>query len=140
MNDAHLFAVARECMLKADYNGSARIGCIAVYKGSILAKGYNTYRTHTEQARYNKWRYKDEGNNYLPQRLHAELSVLRKIKYLDIDFSKVKFYIYRETKDGHLGMARPCPACMAALKQFKVVKIAYSTNDGFAREEIKYGD
>jgi len=138
MNDTHLFRAARECSLKSDYSGCgrARIGCVLVYKGSILAKGFNTDKTHTYQARYNKWRYKDSGNKYLPSKLHAEAMALNKVKYLDIDFSKVHLYVYRELRDGTLGMSRPCPACLAAIKQMGIKNIHYTTDCGFAAERI----
>lgn len=138
MNDSHLFAASRECMKHADYTGgsNARIGCIVVYKGSILAKGYNTNRTHTYQARFNKIRYKENGNNYLPEKMHAEISVLQRIKYLDIDFSRVHLYIYRELKNGHIALAKPCPACMAAIKQMGIKHIHYTSYDGFVYEKL----
>lgn len=138
MNDDHLFKVARECSLKSDYTGGgrARIGCIAVYNGSILAKGFNTDKTHTDQAKYNKWRYKDSGNNYLPSKLHAETACLSKMKFLDIDWSKVHLYIYRETRDGRLAMSRPCPACMQAIRDLNIKHIAYTTDCGYATEKL----
>lgn len=138
MNDSHLFKIARECSLKSDYSGCgrARIGCIVSYKGTVLAKGFNTDRTHTDQAKYNKWRYKDCGNKYLPSKNHAEMMSLSKVKYLDIDFSKVHLYIYRELRDGNLGNSRPCPACMAAIKQMGIKNIHYTTDCGFAAERI----
>ena len=140
MNDAHLFAAARKAMLKADYTGGnkVRIGCVAVYKGTILAKGCNTDRTHTYQAYYNKWRYKDSGNKYLPEKLHAELSVLQRIKFLDIDFSKVHLYIYREMKDGRQAMSRCCPSCLAAAKACGIKHLHYTSPDGFIHEVLKY--
>lgn len=135
-NDLHLFKVARECSLQSDYCGSARIGCVVVYKGSVLAKGFNSDKTHTIQNKYNVLRYKDSGNRYLPSKIHGELSVLSKIKYLDIDFSRVHLYVYRELKDGTLAMARPCKACMAAIKQMGIKRIYYTTECGFAAERI----
>ena len=132
MNDDHLYKIALECSLKSDYTGAgrAKIGCIAVYKGSILAKGYNTDKTHSRQAIYNKWRYKKCENIYLPAKTHAEIRVISKIKYLDIDFSRVHLYTYRETREGKIAMSRPCPACMAAIKEMGIKYIHYTTNDG----------
>lgn len=137
-SDSHLFKLARECSFKSDYSGCgrARIGCIISYKGTVLAKGFNTDRTHTDQAKYNKWRYKDCGNKYLPCKLHSEVAALSKIKYLDIDFSKVHIYVYRELRDGKLGMARPCRACMAAIKEMGIKYVHYTTDSGFAAERI----
>ena len=138
MSDSHLFNLAKECSFKADYSGCgrARIGAIISYKGTVLAKGFNTDRTHTYQAKYNKWRYKDSGNRYLPCKLHAEAMALSKIQHLDIDFSKARIYVYRELRDGKLGMARPCKACMAAIRQIGIKHINYTTDDGFAAEKI----
>lgn len=138
-SDSHLFKIARECSLMSDYTSncsSARIGCVISYKGSILAKGYNSNKTHTTQAKYNVWRYKDKSNNYLPQKIHAELSALVKIQYLDIDFSKVRIYIYRETRNGELAMARPCPACLARIKELGIKYISYTTDSGYASERL----
>lgn len=136
MNDSHLFKLARECSFCADYSGNARIGCVVVYRGTVLAKGWNTNKTHTSQDVFNKWRYKNSGNRYLPSKAHAEIVALTKIKYLDIDFSKVHIYIYRELKDGHLGMARPCAACQAAIKALGIKNIHYTTNNGFVQERF----
>lgn len=136
MSNDHLFKIARELSLQATYCGSARIGCIAVYRGTILAKGYNSDKTHTTQARFNVHRFKECGNKYLPSKLHAETAVLSKIKYLDIDFSRVHLYIYREWKDGTIAISRPCPACMAAIKMMGIRHLHYTTDDGFAYEKL----
>ena len=138
MNDSHLFKTAKECSFNSNYTvgGRARIGCVIVYKGAILAKGWNSDKTHTAQAQFNVWRYKDSGNNYLPPKCHAECMALQKIKYLDIDFSRVHIYIYRELRDGKLAMARPCSACFAAIKSYGIKHIHYTTNEGFAYEKI----
>jgi len=138
-SDSHLFKIARECSLMSDYTSncsSARIGCVISYKGSILAKGYNSNKTHTTQAKYNVWRYKDKSNNYLPQKIHAELAALVKIQYLDIDFSKVRIYIYRETRNGELAMARPCSACLTRIKELGIKYISYTTDSGYASERL----
>ena len=135
-SDSHLFSLARECSLRANYCGSARIGCIAVYRGTVLAKGWNSDKTHTAQAKYNRYRFKDCGNKYLPSKLHAEITVLQKIKYLDIDFSRLHLYIYREWKDGTIAIARPCEACMAAIRAMGIRHIHYTTDCGFAYEKL----
>lgn len=136
--NTHLFKLAKECSYNSDYTGcgSARIGTVIVYHGTVLAKGWNTNKTHSDQARFNKVRFKNNSNKYLPDKLHSEVLALSKIKYLDIDFSKVEVYNYREFKDGRLAMSRPCAACMAAIKELNIKTINYTTPDGFAREKI----
>lgn len=56
---------------------------------------------------------------------------------MDINFSKVKLYIYRSRKDQEYGLSRPCPSCMAAIKDLGIKHIYYTTNDGFAYEEME---
>lgn len=140
MSDSHLFKLARECSLKSDYTSncsSAKVGCITVYKGTVLTKSFNSDKTHTIQAKYNKWRYNPEqSKKYLPCKIHAELGCIQRIKYLDIDFSKVHIYVYRETKKGELAMARPCPSCLAAIKELGIRYIHYTTDSGYAVERI----
>ena len=138
MNDDHLFRAARECSFKSDYTGGgkARIGCVVVYKNTILAKGWNSDKTHTDQAKFNVMRFKDSGNRYLPNKIHSEVAALSKIKYLDIDFNKVHVYVYRELKNGKLALARPCQACVAAIKSLGIRNIHYTTADGYAFERL----
>ena len=57
-----------------------------------------------------------------------------------IDFSKVKLYIYRKRNDKPYGMSRPCPSCMAAIKDLGIKHIYYTTNEGFAYECITQED
>ena len=137
-SDSHLFQLARECSLKSDYTGGGRahIGAVISYKGTVLAKGWNSDKTHTVQSKYNVYRYKDSGNKYLPPKVHAEAAALQKIKYLDIDFSKIKLYVYREFSDGHIANCRPCPSCMAAARELGIKHIYYTTNDGYCHEEL----
>ena len=134
----HLFKIAKECSMNSDYSGcgSARIGTVVVYKGTVLAKGWNSNKTHSTQAHFNKVRYKNTGNHYLPDKIHSEVMALTKIKYLDIDFSKVEVYIYREFKNGKMAMCRPCPACMKMIKEMGIRTIHYTTEDGYATEKL----
>lgn len=136
MSNDHLFHIAREVSLQSDYSGNARIGCICMYRGCILAKGCNSDKTHTMQAHYNVMRFKNCGNKYLPDKLHAEMQVISKIRYLDIDWSKVHLYVYRELRDGSIAMARPCVACMSAIKALGIQHIHYTTDDGYAHERL----
>lgn len=138
MNNNHFFNVAKIVSKQADYTGSScvHIGCVIVYKGTILAKGANTNKTHSLQARYNLYRFSESRNSYLPDKCHAEINALTKIKFLDIDFSQVHIYIYREFKNGKYAMARPCEACMRAIQHMGIKHIHYTTNYGIAYEKI----
>lgn len=141
MKDSHLFKLARECSLKSDYKSgcsNAKIGTIVVYKGTVLAKGYNSDKTHTAQAKFNKLRYNaEDNNNYLPEKCHSEITALTKIKYLDIDFSKVHIYNYRELKNGKIAMARPCPACMAFIREMGIKNVHYTNDNSYCFERLR---
>lgn len=69
--------------------------------------------------------------------LHAEINCINQIKHMDINFGKVTLYICRVNKNQDNRMARPCPACMAAIKDLGIRDIYYTTNDGYAYERIK---
>lgn len=139
MNYKHYLDLAADCAKNATYSGPSKVklGCIAVYHGTILAKGCNSDKTHTTQARYNHLRYNPTlVGKYCPSKIHSEISVLQKIKYLDVDFSKVTLFIYREFKDGTPAIARPCPSCMAAAKEIGIKTVVYTTDGGYAIEYL----
>lgn len=134
----HFFDLARIESYKATYSGysAVKIGCVAVYKNGVIAKGYNSNKTSTTQYLYNKYRYNTNGKKYFPSLNHAETEVYRKIRYLDIDFSKVNIYLYRETKNKKVAMSRPCLSCFKMLQNLGIKNIYYTTNLGFAHEII----
>lgn len=137
-SDYHYFEKARRAASISDYC-RIHIGCIAVYQGNIIGVGCNTNKTHPRQKYYNRYRTIDGNFNTLeslPPKIHAETSCLNSIRNLDIDFSKVKLYIYRIRKDQEFGISRPCLACMAAIQDLGIKNIYYTTNTGFAYERI----
>lgn len=139
MNYKHYLDLAAECAKASTYSGPnpVQLGCVAVYHGTVLAKGYNTDKTHTHQAKYNYLHYDANGSSrYFPDKCHSEVSVLSKIKYLDIDFSKVILFISRKHKDGSPAMARPCMSCLAAARALEIKTIVYTTEDGYAIEYL----
>ena len=131
--DYRFFQKARQIADISDYN-KIHIGCVAVYQGQIIGLGCNTNKTHPVQKFYNRYR---QPSDYMLPKLHAEISCINQIKHLDINFSKVKLYIYRIRKDQLFGLSRPCPSCMAAIKDLGIRDIYYSTNDGYAYEKLE---
>lgn len=134
-SDISYFDKAKKAANVSDFP-KTHIGCVAVYQGNIIGIGCNTNKTHPSQKYYNKYR---EYSEQLLPKLHAEINCINQIRHLDINFSKVKLYIYRIRKDQPYGMARPCPSCMAAIKDIGIKDIYYTTNDGYANEKIKIG-
>ena len=131
--DYKYFQKAHQIATISDYK-KTHVGCVAVYQGQVIGLGCNCNKTHPIQKKYN--RYRKPSDSMLPK-LHAEISCLNQIKNLDINFSKVKLYIYRIRKDQPFGMARPCPSCMAAIRDLGVRNIFYTTNDGYAHEKLE---
>lgn len=113
------------------------LGAVVIYKGSLLASGYNSNKTSPMAKRYNRERGFDVEASCSTNSIHAEMAALNKIKYLDIDFSKVKLYIYREHKNGVKAMARPCPACQKMIKDMGIKEIWYTTENGFGYEYME---
>lgn len=135
--DIKYFEKAKNIALISDYD-KIHIGCVAVYHGNIIGIGCNTNKTHPMQKYYNRFREDEETDNiHFYHKLHAEINCLSQLKNLDINFSKVKLYIYRIRKDRPHGMCRPCPSCMAAIKDMGIRHIYYTTDDGFAYERIQ---
>lgn len=133
-NDLKYFKKARLAATISDYN-KIHVGCVAVYQNSIIGIGCNCNKTHPYQKYYN--RYRKQTNELLPK-LHAEISCINSIKHMNINFSKVKLYIYRIRNDRPFGLSRPCPSCMAAIKDLGIKNIYYTTNESFVYEKINF--
>ena len=129
------FQKARQAAEISDYKRT-HVGCVAVYQGNIIGIACNTNKTHPMQKYYNRYRYHSQTSYFYPK-LHAEINCISSIRHLDINFSKVKLYVYRTRCDQEYGIARPCPSCMAAIKDLGIRHIYYTTNDGYAYEEVE---
>lgn len=131
-SDYRYFNKARDAAMLSDY-AKIHVGCIAVYHSSIIGIGCNLNKTHPTQQYYNRYRIKSD---FLLPKLHAEINCINSIKDYDIDFAKVKLYIYRVRTEQPFGISRPCPSCMAAIRDLGIKDIYYTTNDGYAYEKI----
>lgn len=129
------FQKARQAAEISDYKRT-HVGCVAVYQGNIIGIACNTNKTHPMQKYYNRYRYHPQTSYFYPK-LHAEINCISSIRHLNINFSKVKLYVYRTRCDQEYGIARPCPSCMAAIKDLGIRHIYYTTNDGYAYEEVE---
>ena len=117
-SDYKYFDKAKRIAAISDYH-KIHIGCVAVYQGNVIGIACNTNKTHPTQKYYNRFR---EESDVLMPKLHAEINCINQIKHLDINFSKVKLYIYRIRNDKPYGMSRPCPSCMAAIKDLGIIR------------------
>lgn len=133
--DYRFFNKAKQIAKISDYH-KVHVGCVAVYHGSVIGIGCNCNKTHPLQKHYNRYNTMMENTDSLLPKLHAEINCINQIKFLDINYSKVRLYIYRIRNDQPYGMARPCQSCMAAIKDLGIKDIYYTSNDGFVHERL----
>lgn len=114
----------------------ARVGCVVALRGRILSAGFNGRKTHPRQLRYNRYRSFQDLDGDVPAQLHAEVAALVQIENEDIDWRKVEVFVYRLRRDQPYGMAAPCPACRQYMKDLGVRRVWYTTQDGFASQEV----
>ena len=133
--DMRYFQKARQAAEISDYKRT-HAGCVAVYQGNIIGIACNTNKTHPMQKYYNRYRYHPQTSYFYPK-LHAEINCISSIRHLDINFSKVKLYVYRTRCDQEYGIAHPCPSCMAAIRDLGIRHIYYTTNNGYAYEQVE---
>ena len=111
-----------------------KIGAIVVSKHRIVSSGVNSNsKTHPLQKQYNRYRFADD----CAHKCHAELAALLPLIRDEEDLSGSSVFVYREHKNGIRAMARPCKSCMALIKDCGIRRIFYTTEDGFAREDLK---
>lgn len=128
------FNIAKEVAKLSDFH-KQHLGCVVVYKKQILSVGYNQNKTHTLQATYNQ--YRELNGDNVKHMLHAELDALSKIRYSDIDWSKVEIYIYRENRStNEKALSYPCSACKQYIVKLGIKNIYYTGNNSFCYERI----
>lgn len=134
--ELYFFNKAKEISKLSDFK-SIHIGSCAVYKNNIISIGYNTYKSHPIQKKYDRYRILYTNKGVEPKHtLHAEISCLNNIKDLNIKWSKIHLYVYRDDLNGNKANCRPCPSCMTFIKKLGIKTIYYTTNEGYVKEEI----
>jgi deoxycytidylate deaminase len=112
-----------------------KVGCVVVYGHKIISSGYNSSKTNPTQKRLNVYRFDVD----TPATIHAEVaSLLPLVNRKDINFNDVSLYIYREYKNGDPALSRPCPSCMALIRQLGIKKLYYSGDGSYINEELIY--
>ena len=124
------YEYAKSASLNSDF-GYQALGAAAIYCGKLLAVGWNSCKTHPVQAKYNSSERGFDGY-FFKSSIHAEMMVINKIKHLDINFGKVKLFVWRGSHAPRL--AKPCAACERALRDLGIKHIYYTGNDSFVEE------
>ena len=127
-------------MLKGcNINRNRRISDVCIGETMHIGSNHLTYYsikdTIHDYKYYNRFR-ESKDDVFINHKLHAEINCLNQLKHTEINYSKIKLYIYRIRKDKQFGMSRPCPSCMAAIKDMGIRTIHYTTDDGYACEKI----
>ena len=127
---------AKSARLSSDYR-YFRIGACIFTKNKILVSGANVNKTSPMQDKYNHYRPFD--TRRMKGCCHAEISALQRLKrlYPNINPSEVSIMVYRETADGKLALARPCPACEKALRDYGINNVYYSGKNKMIYEEYE---
>lgn len=126
------FNVAKAVSKTSDHP-EFQLGSVIASGKSIVAVGANRKaKSHPLQKQYNEVKFHDDNCKHP---LHAEIDALRKIDTRK-QYSNLSIYIFRQTKKGKPAIARPCKACMEAIKDFGIHHIYYSTDMGFAHEVL----
>lgn len=132
--------VAKNAAEQSSYKNSQgkliRIGAaVFSHSGKLIASSCNQKKTHCLQEYY---------NSEMPFRrvpyLHAEIAALLKARWiLGRDGLKgCTLYVARKRNDGKWGLARPCEACRAAMKDMGIKVVVYTTDEyeGYAIEHL----
>jgi tRNA(Arg) A34 adenosine deaminase TadA len=107
--------------LATQSNMQKRIGCIITDKrGRPISFGVNKKKTHPLQEHYAK-------QAMFPKKLylHAEIAAL--VKCRDQGHT---IWVGRLLQNGTPALARPCPICLAAIKESGIKVIMYTDNNG----------
>lgn len=129
--DEAYFNVAKAVSKTSDFP-KHRIGCAVVYKHRLISSGCNRQTTHPKQRELNKERFEEDSIHHWK---HAELSALLPLmNRKDIEWNKVKLYLYREFKNGNKALSRPCKSCQRLIKELGIKRVFYTTNSGYIQE------
>lgn len=132
--DKRYFDIAKTVALSSDFK--IQVGAIAVHGGKVIASSASSNKTHPLQRMYNSYRdFVHEGLVF--DKLHAEIGLISQIQRTNINPKDISIYIYRICKSREHGLARPCEGCMQALLDIGIRNIYYSTDVGFAYEQIQ---
>jgi deoxycytidylate deaminase len=109
-----------------------RHGAVAVVNGRILARGHNTYRTHSRDkfirncctchAEIDVLRQVYNRNNPTHSPLHCN-HLPRKAR---AELRKVVLYVTRQTNQDTMKPSAPCTECMKLIRSLNIKRIVYS--------------
>ena len=137
--DLKFIKISKELSNLSDFK-QTHIGCCIVHKGSIISTGYNSEKSNPLQKRYNVFR-NFENQERIMHKEHGEIAALSKLPWFvyenEFNLKRATIYVFRQHKNTHTyAMSLPCPACMAAIKESGIGRIAYTIENGIAEMKL----
>jgi deoxycytidylate deaminase len=114
------FELAKKLVKHSDHH-QHNIGSVIVLKNKVVSVGYNILKTH----------------RHSPHPFKSSHSEFRAIWGTDpVELRGAEIYVYRQKKNGELGLARPCESCYSLIKSVGIKKIHYTDYDGYKTEKV----
>jgi tRNA(Arg) A34 adenosine deaminase TadA len=114
-----------------DQEGASRcrVAALLVHKNIPVAIGRNSMKSHPIMTRFGR----TEHHLFL----HAEIEAIIKAskELTSSELSKCTLYVCRVLADGNCAMARPCPGCQRAIKEYGIGKVIWTTETGYTTSE-----
>ena len=137
MTEPYGLQLAKKLAYNSTYTNSndisIKMGAVIMYGNKVISKSVNKNKTHPIMDFYNKC---------MPWTkvayLHAEMGALINAHWRMCPnmLSKCTVYVARKLNKEGFGYARPCDACMSALRDAGITKVVYTTEYGYAEEYI----
>ena len=119
MKQTYFLSVAKRISERSTHH-THKMGCVIARKGHILGVGFNTNKTHPKSPH----RYKS---------IHAEFMAALNAGY---EIKDATVYVFREHKNGHWSMAKPCQDCWKFLMECGVKDVVYSFEGSFMQVKL----
>lgn len=142
-SDMRYFEAAHREAEKSDFP-RFHVGCVVVYKGSIIASAHNSNKSDPKQKKYNRYRHFNHTTKTCVNHSgHAEMIALKKVTYpiaQQIDWKEVKLYVVRIAPGlpGGMGLSKPCPSCEHRIRELGIRNIYYTGNGSYIHERLIY--
>ena len=112
-----------------------KVVAFLIYKGKIVNFGVNSSKTSPMQFYYRQNTSLATIENFLDKE-HAEINCLRRTYFGDFNIRDIELVVISKRKNGCYRLARPCPICMAAIRDYNIHKVWYTTNEGAIVKEF----
>lgn len=93
-------------------------------KGGLFLADSNQYKTDPTGQKLNS----------RGCRLHAEMKVLKRLRFQETNGGKL--FVYREDMSGSIKNARPCRACRRMIVLCGITTVYYTIEEGYTKEKV----